>query len=508
MAYYTMHAYDADVWLPSFTGLQQATEIASDLRYAMEAENVETPRGILQPMAAPEVLDYSFTAKIETMARFHRRWYTGTGSKDWMVVASGGKLFYKQDGTTGSWTELGYPTGVTAWGCNVWSCVSYEINPTGAASPVDVLLMSNATDGMIMVVPPYTATTSNPDWKIDAVDTPKKFGVIERYAERIWGGAIPEDPDMLVYSRPYDPTDWTGPTEEEEPEDGAGDIQQPSWDGDSFTALKSFGNQLIAFKKNRVWRVMGTDPGEYTFKEQYGGGTAYANTVALDTERILMAEREGLSVYDGLAVNPFQRMMIERFWKTVNPSAMDQMCAVLFKNRYYLAVPTDGATANNTLIVYNMEEGSFLKYTDIHIESLMATEDTLYATSSTAPGKIIVLNYDAWETGVSSGKQTRWETPWMDFSRQTVAKGGYEIYFSPEVKGGPVTFRFSIKSEKKTKSKMVTVQTTTFKAKQKRVRFGGTSRRFKLIIETVGTPKTVVWRLLGGIQMVVEIDPD
>jgi hypothetical protein len=52
------------------------------------------------------------------------------------------------------------------------------------------------------------------------------------------------------------------------------------------------------------------------------------------------------------------------------------------------------------------------------------------------------------------------------------------------------------------------VQTTTFKAKQKRIRFGGTSRRFRLIVETVAAPKGSVWRLLGGIQMVVETDPD
>lgn len=508
MAYFSLNAYDANVWIPSFSGLRQAEEIASDLRYAIEAQNIETPRGVLQPMAAPEILGYTFDAKIETLARFHRRWYTGTGSKDWMVVASGGKLFYQQEGDD-EWTELGYPTGITSWQCNVWSFVTYEINPAGSTAPVDVLLMSNAEDGMIIIKPPYTATVSNPDWKVDAVDTQgKKFGVIERYAERIWGGAIPEDPDMLMYSRPYDPTDWTAAGTDEQPEDGAGDIQQPSWDGDSFTALKSFGSQLIAFKKHRVWRILGTDPGEYTFKEQYGGGTPYANTIALDTERILMAERDGLSVYDGLAVNPFSRPMIEKIWKTVNPAAMDQMCAVLFKDRYYIAVPTDGATANNTLIVYNAEEGSFLEYTDIYIESLMATEDKLYATSSTLPGKIVLINYDSWETGVASERPTKWKTPWMDFSRKTVAKGGYEIYFSPEVRGGPVTFRFSIESEKKTKSKTVTVETTTFKAKQRRVRFGGTSRRFRLCIEAMTVPKGSVWRLTGGIQMVVEIDPD
>ena len=509
MAYFTLNAYDANVWIPSFTGLMQASEMASDLRYAVRAENVETPRGVLQPMAAPEILNYTFDAKIETLARFHRRWYSGEGSKDWLVVAAGGKLYYKQESSGNSWTELGYPTGITSWGCNVWSFVTYEINPAGSDAPVDVLLMSNATDGMIIIKPPYTATVSNPDWAVDAVDTQgKKFGVIERYAERVWGGAIPEDPDMLMYSRPYDPTDWTAAGEEEEPEDGAGDIQQPSWDGDSFTALKAFGNQLIAFKKSRVWRILGTDPGEYTFKEQYGGGAAYANTIALDTERILMVERDGMSYYDGLAVSPFSRHFIEKIWKTVNREAMDQMCAVLFKNRYYLAIPTGNATANNTLIVYNAEEGSFLEYTDIHIESMMATEDRLYATSSTLPGKIMVLHYDSWETGNASGKTTRWETPWMDFSRKTIAKGGYEIYFSPEVKGYPVTFRFTIQSEKKKKSKNVTIQPTIVKAKQKRVRFGGTSRRFKLIIEVLSVPQGATWRLTGGIQMVVETDPD
>ena len=95
------------------------------------------------------------------------------------------------------------------------------------------------------------------------VETPRKFGVIARHAERIWGGAIAEEPDMLVYSAPYDPFNWE--QNDAIPEDGAGDVLQPSWDGDSFTALTSFGSQLVAFKHNKVWRVLVTDPGQYVF---------------------------------------------------------------------------------------------------------------------------------------------------------------------------------------------------------------------------------------------------
>ena len=508
MAQYRLNAYDADVFITEFKGLQQAGDgVGSDLRFAMEAENVETPGGVLQPFAEPVVGTDEFTAKIETLARLHRRWYTGSGSKDWLFVATGGKLYYKQSGDSGSWTQLSFPTGVTAYQSDVWSWVSYEINPEGAASPVDVLLISNALDGMFIVTPPYTATASNPDWKVEAVTTGgKKFAVIERYAERIWGGGIPDDPDTLMYSAPFDPTDWTANTQT--PEDGAGDIQQPSWDGDSFTALRAFGSQLIAFKKHRVWRILGTNPGEYTFKEQYGGGAPYYNTIAVQGERIFLADRDGLCTYDGLNVSPYARQEIEKLWRTVNKNALDQMCGAMFDRKYYLSFPTNGATANNDMLVYNTADGTLLYYTGVNIESFLVTEDALLATSSSLPGKILTIPYDSWQNGGATARNVRWVSPWIDFGRKSIAKGGYEIYFSPEVKQYPVVFRFGIQTEKKTKYKNVTVFPTIAKAKQKRVRFGGTGRKFRLIIEVPSNSAGAEWRLTGGIQMIVETDAD
>lgn len=515
MAYYSLHAYDADVFLHSFMGLAQAGDgVNTDVRYAMEAQNVETPYGVLQPQAEPEVLETGFASRIETMARLHRRWYTGAGSKDWLFVATGGKIYYKQEGASGEWTQLPFPTGVSSFASNVWSWASYEINPEGSTSPVDVLLMSNAQDGMIIIKPPYTATQSNQNWRSDAVDTNgKKFGVIERYAERIWGGAIAEDPDMLMYSWAFDPERWDAIDPEDpeyeglQPEDGAGDIQQPSWDGDSFTALRAFGNQLIAFKKNRVWRILGTDPGEYTFKEQYGGGTPFPNTIAVDVERIFMAEKDGMNLYDGLSVTPYKRENIEKLWATVNKGAIDQMCGILYKEKYYLSIPVGRSEVNNDLLIFNLRDDTILYYTDMYIESFLSTDEHLYATSSSLPGKILEIPYDSWENK-STGKRTKWVTPWMDFERKSIKKGGFEIYFTPEVRKFPVTFRFSVQTEKKTKSKNVTVQPTIAKVKQKRVRFGGTGRRFRVIIETLGISPGSQWRLTGGIQMVVETDPD
>ena len=532
MAYYSLHAYDADVWLTDFRGVNQAgAEIGSDIRYAVEAENVETPKGVLQPHAGTSLMKGGFEKKIETLMMFHRRWYDGPGSKDWLVAAVDGKLYYRQlDSASGNWIEIDMPSGITAFESSVWSFVTYETSQQGVDHPIDVLLISNAVDGMYMVLPPdrpnvfediedttfdelkettFLTIMATADWTINAVDTQDyKFGVIERNAERVWGSAIADLPDKLVYSRPYDPTDWTGPTSDEQPEDAAGDIDQPTWDGDRFTALKTFGNQLIAFKHHHVWRVMGISPGEYTFTEQYGGGTVYPNTIAVDVDRIYMAGDDGMLLYDGASVRNFIRDEIHEIWKRANRAAMDQMCAVLHRDRYYLAFPIDGSATNNALLVYNKNEGTVLFYTDLNIEAFLSWEGVLYATSSTEPGKVHILHYDAWEQESSTGSATRWVSPWIDFGRKSVQKGGYELYFTPEVKGAPMTFTFSIQTEKKVKSKTVTVQTTTFKAKQKRIRFGGAGRRFRLIIETASAPTETVWRLIGGIHMVVETDPD
>lgn len=540
MAYYKLHAYDADVRIPFFGGLRQCDEIASDLSYAAEAENVETPNGVLQPQAGFEILPGSFNTRIETLAYFWRRFYTGNGSKGWLVAVTGNKFYYKQTGEYFDWIEIPIPPSIGSITNNVWSWVTYEKNVTTESDSytVDILVMSNADDGMIILIPPdmpYTwADVENEPWsyweeftwegvlsakwtiqkvdtradRTDANEPQKKFAVIARSNERIWGTGMKDEPDLLVYSRPYDPTDWSGAGTGEQPEDGAGDVQQPTWDGESFTALKQFGDQLLAFKGNRVWRVMGVGPGEYTFTEQYGGGTLYPYTVDVAVDRVFLAERDGMSVYDGMTVAPFNRQYIEKFWRTVNRDAMDQMCAVYFKQKYYLAVPTGDSMVNNALVIYNMEEGTFLVYNDTYIESMIVAGDELLATSSSLPGKLMRITYDSWETGVASGKGSKWVTPWMDFNYKSIAKGGYEIYFNPEVRGVPVTFRFTIETEKKSKSKEVTIAPTTFQAKQKRIRFGGTGRKFRLTVEVLPTIQRAVWRLTGGIHMVVETDPD
>lgn len=492
MGLISLGAYSGTMRIPDFKGLNQYGDgIGVDPRFAMELTGADTREGILRPMAECELLYPSLASPIETLVLLHRRWHVVDIERDVLIAASDGKLYWcLPDGN--SWAEIAMPEGFTApqYASNAWSCVSYEINPEDSDAPVDVLLMSNALDGMICV--------RGDNLTVTQVKTPRKFGVIARHAERIWGGAIEDEPDMLVYSAPYDPFNWE--QDSEHPEDGAGDIQQPSWDGDSFEALAPFGSQLVALKKNRVWRILGTNPGEYDFKEQFGGGAPYSATVAVDGARMLMLGRNGIMRYDGESVSPYYQEYACDVFRRMNRKFLPGACAVMHGDIYYCALPLDNSQINNAVLMYNTAERTWLLREGIYVEDFLSTPDALYYTSATTPGKVWKWKDDG------AVVPMRWVSGWQDFGYKNVTKSGFTIYLTVECKR-PVDISFGIQTEKKLKTKTITFQPPVDGkgAKQRRLVFGGSGRRFRLIIESKGTEP---WSLLGGIQLEAETDTD
>ncbi len=477
----------ATVRMVGFLGLYQDGDgINVDTRYALDAVNVETQGGVLRSAARPVHLRPELSGPIGTLARLYLRWPGNGGAGDVLVAASGGRLYWMRQGGE-RWMEMVLPDGVTAFQRDAWSWVTYEMNPEGAEEPVDVLLMSNAKDGMICV--------RGDTMVAERVETPRKFGVIARYAERIWGGAIDGDPDMLVYSAPFDPFNWT--QNDVFPEDGAGDVMQPSWDGDSFTALTQFGAQLVAFKKRRAWRILGTDPGEYVFREQYGGGAMFAATVAVDGEGILMLGREGLMRYDGLSVAPYEQPYAKRVFARMNQAALDGACACVYQDRYYCALPLDGSPSNNAVLVHDARERTWLLREGPRVKAFLPTDDGLYYTSEAEPGRVWRWGEDAEITGALA--PTRWVGPWLEFGAKTARKGGWLVTLTVAAKA-PLDISVTIRTEKKARTKTLHVQPGEA---LRRLVFGGAGQRWRLEIESCGNQ---AWSIPGGVQVDAEVE--
>ena len=193
-----MAQYETSIEIPSFAGInQESNGYNQSPRYAFEMENVNVDGGNFSPMRVGLELGQRLTYPIGTLAYLHRRYAAENEPRTLLVAVSEGKVYTKAIDQDDEWVER--YSGLTVDDCD-W--VTYEINREGDAdsqgtpSPVDVLLFTNATDGMFCLY--------GDNLTVQTVTTPYKFGVLARYNERIWGTGILNMPDSMVYSAPYD----------------------------------------------------------------------------------------------------------------------------------------------------------------------------------------------------------------------------------------------------------------------------------------------------------------
>lgn len=513
MAQYSMNAYDADVYIPEFKGLMQyGDQMNGDLRFSPDCMNVETPAGVLQPAGYFKGTLSGFvepfpTGYTATLMRF----YDGTAMQ--YVLAANGKLLIGDFSEGTIWTAVPYPQDVESYQSNKWSWEVYETIIDG--NPVNTLLFSNAKDGMFaMTITNHTPVVTK------VTGAPKKFSHIERFAERIWGCGADDEPDTMYYSAVYSYSDWE--QNNTEPADGGGAIREPTWDLDNINSLVRFGDGLIAFTGNRAWKISGSDPTNFVIQEQFGNGTTWPESVSVYNERIFMFRHKvGIVSYDGAVVTPFVQTAAYDFLKNIN--GYTNVYGTVMNDKYYLALTYLMGTGihqhqESKLLVYNFLDGSLLISDSPHV--VCFCKDYGYAVTrdpGTSGLGIYQLTLDSWTDKNNPGYATKWMTPWVTLGRKDIQKGGFDLYFYPELAEDAVTgvtFTFSIQTEKKTKTKSYTVQPLTArqkeagkKYKQKRLHFGGAGRRFRLTIQTAAGV-TTPWRLIGGIHIIAEIDKD
>ena len=512
--------YDATLQISSFSGFNQSSgDRKAALRFAVDGENFSTTGGLLRSMdGGQEHVAAALPAPIGTLMLLYRRFRTSENDvfhneAEILIAAAGSKVYARPLDKKGElfeeWHEIfdgitndrfDYVTYETN---SYWTLNGKRVDPKTegaveviAADPIDVLIMTNADDGMFII---YGDSLDVTPFRIQPASTAveKKFGVLTRHAERIWGAAIPEQPDMLMYSTPYEPLNWE--QNDEYPEDGAGDIQQPSWDGDSFVALRTYGSYLLAIKKNRIWRVSGTNPGEYYFKEQFGGGTIVENTVVVYNDYMFLLSYDGMMMYDGTAVQPFRQPYVKDLMKRVNRDALEGAVAVMNGPVYSLALPMDGSDVNNAILEYNTAENTFNLRMGVYVSSFLPYENALYYTDSrpatgagALSGRIMKLD------GKGAALPMRYASAYQDLGYKSVTKSGFEVYLMSD---NDVEVTVGIRTEKKLKTRTVQLEA----GKTKRVRLNVTGRSFRL---ELGIPGGSEWCMGSGIQINVELDPD
>ena len=487
-------SYEGAFTIPTPRGVYQAagdTNVNAD--YAYRAENMRTERGLLATGYGTSRAFPALGAPIETLTRFYRR--IRPDDPDVFVAGASGCIYTYTMGTEG-WVKRG-----EGFLSNRWSSVTYETQESGET--VDILIMSNAQDGMIAIY----GSDLRVEKKTLAIGEDYgevRFAVLGRHAERIWGTGAPGYPDDVFYSRPYDPFDWTGVADT--PELGGGVIRQPTWDGDAFIALCPFGGYLLAVKQSTIFEIRGSDPSSFTITEAYGtDGPVQARSICVDRLRMFFLASGGLGLYDGSTMSLLSRDALYETMRMRMPGTDALATACVCGHVYYLALCVrkdegDVLSENNTVIEYDTERGTFMVRPGVRVKDFFALGGSVYFTQADSPYE--VLRYNDARTGSYMGQpmHSLWETPWLDLGKEMV-KRDFVLRFTADADENDVPVEWTIITDRREKTKTVLLS----KARRDyRVKIQNSGLRVKLRIAS--GRKAAGWRIYGGVRVAYSMD--
>ncbi|MEA5067793.1 MAG: hypothetical protein VB067_02285 [Christensenellaceae bacterium] len=369
-----------------FQGLSQAgDDLIMPGGCAPEAENVSTAdgrlsvaRGFRRPAAPP------LAGGIGTLAAFHQR---REGETVRRLVAVNKE---------GVWelTEAGWQARYLGAGAERASALNYQ--KAGA----DILLLA---DGVRPVLKWDGGAQMEP-----LPGCPHPFGQLTLNYERVWGSAVANEPDAVYWSRAFNPEDWSG--DAERPDAGGGTVLIPTWNGGRVKALKTFLGDVLVFKDEDLFRIVGTYPGNYEVVRVHGVvGPVAPMSIAWTAGACYFLGEDGLCAYDGVTAQLVGGGEAKRLYERVNRPSAQGAVSALYKGRLHLALPLDGATHNNALLEVDLARGQYLLKTGFTVNCFLALDDALLMAD--ADGRLHV--YGAGDSYAGAKIDAFWRGPWQ-----------------------------------------------------------------------------------------------
>lgn len=480
--------YEGSFLIPAPLGVYQAAgDTNIPVEYASRAYNIRTERGMLATSLGISRALPALGAPIETLTRFYRR--TRPEDPEVFVAAGGGSLYTYTMGTEG-WIQR-----ASGFLSSKWSCVTYEAQEDGAT--VDVLILSNALDGMVALFgSDLRAERKALTIGDDHADV--RFAQLGRYAERIFGTGAPGYPDSVFYSRPYDPFNFSG--DAQSPELGGGVIAQPTWDGDSFMALENFGGYLLAVKQRTAFEIRGTDPSSFTITQAFGtDGPLEARTIATDQQSMFFLSQGGIGLYDGATLRLLSRDALFDTMRMRMEGKAHLSTGCVCDHVYYLALAVrenenDVVSENNCVIEFDAQRGTFMVRKGLRVKDFYALGGRLYFTQADAPYEVLLYADENARGYLGEPMESLWQTPWLDLGKAQI-KRDFVLRFTAEADEDDVPLLLTVATERREKTKTVLIKK---RRRDYRVKIQTSGRRVQLRLASHA--RAAGWRILGGVQ--------
>ena len=401
---------------------QSADDSLLSVNQSRDAQNVDVSSGTLKTISGhSKYIATAAPAGITRLMKFYKN-NTSTGAVTSYLLAATATAIYYWTGS--AWSALA--TGLTS---GDWDYLNYQISST------DVIIMGNGAD----VMKKWDGTTF-----ANLGGTPPVAKSISLHAERLWATGVKAHPNTVYYSDDLNPENWTGG------EDAAGEVYLPTWDGGVCIGVSNIFSDLVIFKTNNIFRVVGTYPSVYEVKQVYSSVGAIAEkTIVSGNDRAFFLSKDGLYYYNGVSAYPLFGDMAKDV--VINPTYAKNAVSIIHKNVLYCAFPEGNSTANNAVFVYDLLNKNLMIWRGIAVTDFMEYEDKLLFTDST--GYVYTMDDNATSFG-GTNINAYWETPWQDLDAFRVTKTADTLYFYAKGNG---IMRVDVTFDGKTKTKNVTL---------------------------------------------------
>ena len=344
--------------IPYFFGLSHGTdENRLSPVFSTDAANVDTECGRL---AVAKGYTRASEARVPEIDRIRRLFGYRTDRGVIPVCVTGSKVWAL---IRGEWTVMHHFQTPSV--DNSVDAVTVRIGTT------DYLVMADGLGQMIKfdgeTVTPFGSAALGSD-------APVSFLAV--YRGRLFAAGERENPNRLYYSclpgggRTVE--DWR--YVEASPAVEGGFAEVGSVGGDQILALCALSNQLLIFKKDSVYRLIGDRPSNFTIErieENIPQASVYSMAKYGDT--VYFVTREGLYLYNGVSVRPCADNPVIR--EELKGASMIRCRAVVHKTKLYIAYERGD---DCEMGVYDLAERKYLRRTGFHIWEIGVLDGKLY----------------------------------------------------------------------------------------------------------------------------------
>ena len=207
-------------------------------------------------------------------------------------------------------------------------------------------------------------------------------------------------------------------------------------DGDSFTALHSLGNRLLAFKQRKLYIInvsSTSDAGWYLEAEYDGMGCRQQESVCKTPFGVCWANDDGVYIFDGSsAPKELTLVLDDATWRT---NQLSKNPAIGYNNKYKQLNVVQDTAADTDVFVYDFPTKGWSITKSIGssgISNFLPSYDGLYYLEYDATnGKTVKLL-----SGDVGAKQITLQTKDIDFGNPGLVKKVKKVYISAKDDGG------------------------------------------------------------------------